>query len=168
VKIAIEFVVITLVVVSVSLIIVQSYHEYENIEDHPKLYLLQISVLAFFTIEYILRWWSVRPPLALPRPYSIKEYYHAKLMHTISFMPMIDLLSILPFYIEVILAQTGNENLLPGTALMIFRVVRVLRIFKLTRNNQTIVDFVQAMVCACSRRLNHRAANLHRSSVVEY
>lgn len=146
VKNVLELFVILLVVLSVALILLQSYHEFEDIRDHPELFMLQISLLAFFTGEYIVRWWAVRPAKAIPRPYSIKEYYMSKLSYTFSFMPMIDLLSILPFYIELILLETGNENALPGSALMIFRVVRVLRIFKLTRNNQTIVDFVKAMV----------------------
>eukprot|EP00035_Acanthoeca_spectabilis_P039584 m.63577 g.63577 ORF g.63577 m.63577 type:complete len:558 (+) comp9664_c1_seq1:254-1927(+) len=145
VKNVLELFVILLVVLSVALILLQSYHEFEDIRDHPELFMLQISLLAFFTGEYIVRWWAVRPAKAIPRPYSIKEYYMSKLSYTFSFMPMIDLLSILPFYIELILLETGNENALPGSALMIFRVVRVLRIFKLTRNNQTIVDFVKAM-----------------------
>lgn len=78
--------------------------------------------------------------------------------YTVSFMAIIDLMSIIPYYLELILESQGKGDALPSSALMAFRVVRVLRIFKLTRNNQTLVDFVNAMVChsthACRKSTN--------------
>lgn len=62
-----------------------------------------------------------------------------------SFMALIDFFSVLPFYIEKIIEAVGAANNVPSGAIMTLRIVRVLRIFKLTRRNQTLADFFQAM-----------------------
>lgn len=70
------------------------------------------TVTLLFTLEYILRIWSSKTPLR----------------YVFSFWGLVDLLSILPTYLELI--NFGFHYLL---AIRIFRLLRVFRIFKLVR-----------------------------------
>lgn len=65
-----------------------------------------------FSIEYLLRLFSVRRPLAYAR----------------SFFGMVDLLSVLPTYLSLVIA--GGHYLL---IVRIFRLLRIFRVLKLTR-----------------------------------
>jgi len=143
VRLVFEMATYVLVFFSIGLIIAKSYSE-----DDPDSEFMDISqacLAGWFTAEYAVRWSAVRPHKSIPRPYSFREFWDAKARHTVSFMPMIDLLSFLPFYVELILESQGQGDSLPSGALGVLRVVRVLRIFKLTRNNQTIADFFIAV-----------------------
>jgi len=72
--------------------------------------------ISIFSIEYILRIYIA----------------HKKLKYIFSFYGLIDLFSILPFYLGSIVDLRG---------LRIFRVFRVFRLFKLVRYNQAIERF---------------------------
>lgn len=132
-----------LVIYSIALIIGKSYSEDDA--DSEFMMISQATLTAWFTAEYGIRWSAVRPHKSIPRPYSFREFWEAKFTYMFSFMPMIDLLSFLPFYVELILDTQGQGDAMPSSALGVLRVVRVLRIFKLTRNNQTISDFFTSL-----------------------
>lgn len=79
----------------------------------------RISVVIF-TAEYLLRLWTsdfLRPEL--PR-------WMARLLYAVSFMAIIDLLAILPFYIPFLIP-------IDLRVLRILRVVRIFRLFKVNR-----------------------------------
>ena len=109
-------VLIALNVVAVILETVPSLHDRYRTFFH---YFDVVSV-AFFTIEYILRVWSANCD---PK---YKHAVHGRLRYMFSAAALIDLLAILPFYINTIVAF---EDL---RILRIFRLLRFFRLFRLT------------------------------------
>lgn len=87
----------------------------ESVRTDPDLsrffYELEWVFTGLFTIEYILRLVVVRRPLR----------------YAISFFGIIDLLSILPAFLGILLPGTGSERL------MIIRTLRLLRIFRVLK-----------------------------------
>lgn len=78
-----------------------------------------------FTVEYILRIWTA--PLAYPHQRPVV----ARLKYMVSGMAIIDICSILPFYIPLLLpAGLG--------ALRGLRIIRLLRVFKISRYNDAL------------------------------
>jgi len=108
-----------------------------------ELYTLQVILVIWFSIEYVLRWVAVRPDFKVNRPYSRSDFFKAKYKYTTSFMPIIDLLSVLPFYLTLIIGDAAEGSV--GNLLMILKVVRILRIFKLTKNNRTLTDVLACL-----------------------
>lgn len=106
-----KFDVILLVVILLSVIAV-------SVETIPSLspsaqkmlYILEWVFTSFFTIEYVLRLYSVKKPIK----------------YALSFYGIIDLLAILPAYLGLILA--GTHSL---TVIRAIRLLRVFRIFKM-------------------------------------
>ncbi|EDO41337.1 predicted protein [Nematostella vectensis] len=78
-------------------------------------FILNAVCTAWFTFEYVLRF------LVSPNKIEFLK----------STLNILDLLSILPFYITVILARTGDFGVL-----RVMRVIRVARVFKLTRHSR--------------------------------
>jgi len=83
--------------------------------------IVELFSVAVFTIEYLLRVWvsaegSAHPPL------------QARLRYMVSFMALVDLLAILPFYLSMFV----------GIDTRLLRILRLLRIFKLTRHFQAL------------------------------
>lgn len=72
-------------------------------------YISEWIFTGLFTIEYILRLWITKKPIK----------------YAISFYGIIDLLSILPTFLELFLAGTGS--------LMVIRVFRLLRVFRVLK-----------------------------------
>lgn len=84
----------------------------------------ELFVVAFFSVEYIIR-------LLTSRVQYKEKGVLAPFYYIFSFIGLIDLLSILPFYAPLII----TTNL---TFLRIFRLFRLLRIFKLLRYSSSI------------------------------
>lgn len=122
-----------------------------NTNNHNKeakayhtIFYIQFALVVWFTMEYIVRFMAVRPNWKVHRPYTGMEFWSAKLTHVCSFMTMIDLLSISPFYIERLLEASGGSAGGAGTILTVLRVIRILRVFKMTKSNQTLTDLFAA------------------------
>ncbi len=79
----------------------------------------EAASVAVFTVEYVLRLWTAAE---IPN-WSSRGPWYARCRHMVSFLGIIDLLAILPFYLSAIF----------GIDLRIFRILRALRILKLTR-----------------------------------
>ena len=88
-------------------------------ETRKLLYGVEVFTVTVFTIEYLLRIILVKK----------------KLRFIFSFMGLIDLLAIAPFYL-----QTGLDL----RSIRIFRMFRLLRLFKLLRYNKSISRFKRA------------------------
>ena len=82
-------------------------------------YVFEAVSVAIFTVEYGLRIWSAPENPAL----SSRGAWYARFRHVISPLGIIDLLAFLPFYLSAFF----------GVDLRIFRILRALRILKLTR-----------------------------------
>ena len=93
-----------------------------NLEKDTVLYLrnFEIFSIIIFTLEYIIRVYTV----------------NKKLSYIFSFYGIIDLLSILPFYLELFVDLRSIK---------IFRLFRLFRLFKLVRYNKTINKFKLAL-----------------------
>lgn len=87
-------------------------------------YAIEWTITILFTIEYIARIWSTRTPFR----------------YIFSFWGLVDLLSILPTYLELI--DFGFHYLL---AIRIFRLLRVFRILKLVRFNREAQKLLLAL-----------------------
>lgn len=80
---------------------------------------LELLFVVLFTIEYVLRLWTAE--LMYPQ----MDPWKARIKYAITPMAIIDLLSILPFYLPITGIRVGT--------LKAFRLVRLLRVFKINR-----------------------------------
>ncbi|SHF16761.1 ion transporter [Alkalibacter saccharofermentans] len=116
--------IVTLIILNVLAVILESFESlYQN---HGRLFqwFEMISVIIF-SIEYLMRMATVKckyPGLSLSR---------GLLKYIFSFMAMIDLLAILPFYLPLMIV-------LDLRFLRILRLVRIFRIFKLSRYTKSL------------------------------
>lgn len=85
----------------------------------------EVFSVAVFTVEYALRLWSCVDREGQPQMSPAR----ARVRWVLSPLGLIDLLAILPFYIFLLIPGSAESLLL----LRIFRGLRLLRIFKLTR-----------------------------------
>jgi len=109
-----DVVLLWLILFSVFVVIIESIPEVQAVLFN-EFYTIEWILTILFTIEYGLRIWSSPKPLK----------------YIFSFWGLIDLLSILPTYLELFI--TGYHYLL---VVRIFRLLRVFRILKLVRFNR--------------------------------
>lgn len=89
--------------------------------------------VTVFTVEYLARLWSsVERPTHFEGHSSLKS----RLVYIVTPMAVIDLLAILPFFLSA---------LVPGLDLRFMRVVRIARIFKLTRYSKAVSILLQVL-----------------------
>ena len=93
---------------------------------HLWLYRAEMAFTFLFTLEYLLRIYSVRRPLAYMR----------------SFYGVVDLLAILPGYLSLLLP--GTEFLLTIRMLRLLRIFRVLKLVAYFRESQLILAALRA------------------------
>lgn len=89
--------------------------EYLEEIENPVLDIIEISCLAWFTFEFVVRLFCC------PNKGSFFK----------DWLNIIDLLAILPFYVSLFLSQMAT----PANVTQMLRVVRMLRIFKLARHS---------------------------------
>ncbi len=94
-------------------------------EWSDSLWKFEVFSVVVFTVEYFLRLWSCVDRTGQPQ----RSPAQSRLRWVFSPLGLIDLLAILPFYIFLLLPGTAESMLM----LRIFRGLRLLRIFKLTR-----------------------------------
>lgn len=101
--------------------------------DHPVFDFIENVCIIWFTIEYVLRIWASPDRFqAIKQPLNI-----------------IDLVSILPFYVSLVLNNFSNADLSETESarkiFTLFRILRVLRIFKLARHSKGLKAFGQTI-----------------------
>lgn len=105
---AFDIVLLILIAASVVVVMLESVSEFR--EQHGRLlFVLEWSFTIVFTAEYLVRLWVVR----------------RRLRYATSFFGIVDLLSILPTYLELFLTGSGY--------IMIIRVLRLLRMFRVLK-----------------------------------
>lgn len=109
---------LSLIILNVCLVIADTFTLPENIKIFFNI-IEKVSVIIF-TIEYVLRVWTA--DLLYPE----KNYFVAKIKYIFSFLALIDLLAILPFYIPYIIP-------IDLRVLRMLRIIRLFRIFKINR-----------------------------------
>ncbi|KAJ6654078.1 hypothetical protein lerEdw1_007504 [Lerista edwardsae] len=100
--------------------------------EHPVLDKIETACIGWFTLEYVLRL------LSSPN----------KLRFALSFMNIIDIFAILPFYVSLILTHLGAK-LMELTnvqqAIQALRIMRIARIFKLARHSSGLQTLTYAL-----------------------
>lgn len=108
-----EYFIAVLIVINTLAIILESYDALQS-KYSTSFYILEIFTIVFFSIEYVIRIWIA------DLIYTNLSPTKARLKYITSFTGLIDLISILPFY-------------LPFLIKLDLRIVRVLRLFRLLR-----------------------------------
>ncbi|MBQ8160470.1 MAG: ion transporter [Clostridia bacterium] len=128
----VDWTIMMLIALSILAIILdsfQSIHEkYQTVFQ-----VLEVVTVLVFSLEYVLRIWTA--DLLYP------EAKHPRLKYCLSFMAMIDLLAILPFYLPFLSADLRFLRMM-----RLFRLFRLLRVLKLGRYFdalQVIVDVIR-------------------------
>ena len=124
--------VLTLMVLSnVMAVILESVPSIEA-QYGRSLQVFELFSVAFFSVEYLLRIWT-----AAERP-SQKQTTDTRqrLAYVWSFHGLVDLLAILPFFLQA---------LMPGLDLRFLRVIRVLRILKLSHYSTALEDLLASI-----------------------
>ncbi len=102
---------LSVIVISVILVMLESVASIRLRHLHT-LRVLEWIITGIFTIEFLTRVWVVKRPLK----------------YILSFYGIIDLLALMPTYLDIIL--TGGHSLI---VLRLFRMLRIFRIFKLSQ-----------------------------------
>ena len=98
-------------------------------ENEETYFYIDTVCVGFFTLEYLSRL------VTCPN----------RLRFIINRMSIIDLLAILPYYIDLLLSSLSFDARLGMNALVVLRVLRILRIFKLLRHSKRLKTLIQSM-----------------------
>ena len=126
-----DYILIVLVIINVFCIILESVDSIYKLYKEVFSYIEMISVIIF-TIEYFLRCWSIKVEIN----YNDAIKKRTRLTYATSFYGLIDIVSILPFYLQFIF---------PGLDLRILRSIRLLRILKISHYSTAIEDLISAI-----------------------
>ena len=103
--------------------------------DHKNLFIwIEIISVGIFTVEYLCRVWVA--PRQISGPYGFAGACKARVKYMLSFSGLVDLFSILPFYLRAFF---------PYLDLRILRALRLLRILKLSHYNSAMEDLFDAI-----------------------
>ncbi|XP_041109485.1 potassium voltage-gated channel subfamily F member 1-like [Polyodon spathula] len=103
-----------------------------NHVEHPTLEAIETVCIGWFTIEYVLRL------ISSPN----------KVHFALSFMNIIDILAIMPFYVSLSLTYLGNKMMELSNvqqAIQALRIMRIARIFKLARHSSGLQTLTYAL-----------------------
>lgn len=117
-----DYCLIALISASVLAVVLESMGELEATYSRT-FYWFEVVTVAVFSVEYLLRVWSA---VESAEAASTDSPLMVRLRFMLSFHAIIDLLAILPFYLLTF-------GLLGGPDMRFLRVVRLLRVLKLTR-----------------------------------
>ena len=120
----IDLFLIALILANVGLALMATVPEFRA-SERRFLYEFEIFSVTVFSIEYLLRLWSCVDKARYRGMSALK----ARLKWMFSPLGLIDLLAIIPFYVLLLFPASSHSALL----LRLFRGMRLLRVFKLTR-----------------------------------
>lgn len=123
-----DIVIISLIILNVIMVIAETFDISQNLISVMNF--IEVISVVIFTIEYALRLWTA--DLLYPQYSAVKS----RIKYIFSFMALIDLLSILPFYLPFIIPM----DLRVLRTLKILRLFRVLKINRYTTALQTIAQ----------------------------
>ena len=122
---------ILLITFNVIAVILESVQEYQSLWG-AYFHVFEVFSVAIFSIEYVLRLWS-----AVDDPWQdrYRRAIRGRLRFARTTMAIIDLLAILPFYLALVVQVD----------LRFLRVLRLLRVFKLTRYSGAMTLLFQVL-----------------------
>jgi len=124
---------ITLIILNVVAIILESVPSISE-KYGPQFEFFELFSVIFFSIEYILRVWSITEDPEYSHP------FWGRLRYIISPMALVDLLAILPFYAALSGRMTSMIDARFLRALRMFRLLRLFKIVRYVRALRIIVD----------------------------
>ena len=128
---AVNALIISVIVLSVFVIIIESHTPIYEAGSDFFIVFERLSI-AFFTFEFLLRLWARGAGYEAANGGPKRGRFE----YLMSFHGIIDLLSIAPFYLQL---------LFPGLDLRMLRILRLLRLLKLSRYNSALEDLVRAV-----------------------
>ncbi len=121
-----DYAIIVLVLLNVLAIILESFETLEQKEAYKTLFsTFEVFSVIIFTIEYVLRLWTA------PYKYDKLKGVFPYVKFSTSFLAIIDLLAIIPFYLPYFLVVDLR-------LLRMLRIIRLLRILKLNRYSRSL------------------------------
>ena len=120
-----------MVVINIIAVTLESVSDF-SVKYADQFYAIEFFSVVIFSIEYLTRLWAS----AAKNAAEDKIFGSSRLGYMLSFSGVIDLVSILPFYLQA---------LFPGLDLRVLRTLRLLRIFKLSNYNTAIEDLFSAV-----------------------
>jgi voltage-gated potassium channel len=120
-----------MVVANVLAVILESVPAIES-QYGPYLAVFDLFSVGFFSVEYLLRIWTA----AERSPQTHAHVSRRRLAYVLSFHGVVDLLAILPFFLQA---------LLPGLDLRFLRVIRIMRILKLSHYSTALEDLLASI-----------------------
>jgi voltage-gated potassium channel len=127
----VEIFIALLVVANVIGIILESVPEFQEAFS-SEFHTFDLFSVAVFSVEFVLRVWSYSEKYA----HQGGSAWQGRKEYLFSFYGIIDFVSTVPFYLQLIF---------PGADLRVLRMFRLLRIFKLSRYNSAFEDMVAAV-----------------------
>ncbi len=119
---------ISIIVLNVTALVFESVPDYEA-RFETYFYWTEVLTTIVFSIEYLLRLWSCVEAPRFNKP--TLPPWQQRLLYVVSFMALIDLLAVVPFF----MFQFG---LFPIQDLSFLKTLRLFRVFKLTRYSRTM------------------------------
>ena len=124
----VEGVIAALILLNIAALVLESIESVRT-SFGTALLAVEIAMVAIFTVEYLLRVWSITAARDYQRPVT------GRLRYVFSFFALIDLVSILPLYATLV-----------GANMKVVSAVRMLRLFKLARYSSTMQSVIAVFV----------------------
>ena len=123
-----DFVIIAFVMLNIIGVILETMSDFEA-RYHLEFYIFETFSIAFFTIEYFTRLWAAGAMVD-------RESWRGRVRYIFSFNGLVDLAATAPFYLQI---------LMPGLDLRVLRILRLVRVFKLSHYSTAIEDLFSAV-----------------------
>ncbi len=122
---------VIMILASVLVIVVETFVKV-NTPAYTVLFTCEVIFTCFFVVEYILRVWTAE------YEYPNVDKDHAKTKYIFSFMAIMDILAILPFFL---MALPGESSIELGHAVAIVKIFKILRITRVLKFSRYISAF---------------------------
>ncbi|MDG1424939.1 MAG: ion transporter [Paracoccaceae bacterium] len=126
-----DYFIAALVILNILAVTLESVSDF-SVNYARQFYFVESFSVVIFSVEYLMRVWAS----AAKQDAGGRILGSVRLGYIFSFSGLIDLVSILPFYLQA---------LFPGLDLRVLRTLRLLRIFKLSNYNTAIEDLFSAI-----------------------
>ena len=126
-----DYFIAALVILNILAVTLESVSDF-SVNYARQFYFVESFSVVIFSVEYLMRVWAS----AAKHDAGGRILGSVRLGYIFSFSGLIDLVSILPFYLQA---------LFPGLDLRVLRSLRLLRIFKLSNYNTAIEDLFSAI-----------------------
>ena len=125
-----DTILMVLILLNVGLVIADTFALPQKMQTVSKW--IEIVSVVIFTLEYLLRIWTAN------YLYPGKNYFVAMIKYLFSFLAIVDLLAILPFYLPLIFS-------IDLRVLRMLRITRLFRVFKINRYTDAFKSILEVL-----------------------